>query len=90
MQGRKYAEAAERQLARGRFIQHTAQRENIRAFIQQLAPRLLRRHVGNRAQNRALGGEIVHRRSFFIDLFGQRTNHFGQTEVEHLRLAAGR
>ncbi len=90
MQDRENARTTKRQFSRGCFIEYTAQRKNIRALVQCLASGLFGRHVRDRAQNRTLAGKIGHRRSFHIDLFGQRTKHFCQTEVEHFRLTACR
>jgi hypothetical protein len=46
-------------LRRGQFIQHHAQGENIAACIQDFAPRLLRRHVGDGAHGGARAGKHI-------------------------------
>ena len=53
--------AAERLLAREHLVEHGAHREQVAAPVQGRAPRLLRAHVGRRAQQAARHGEVIRR-----------------------------
>ena len=90
--------AVERRLARGHFVEHRAEAEEIGARIEVLAARLFRRHVGNGADSRAgtgeqeiIGGRLsnaVARTDCFTDAPG--SGLLGQSKIENFCLPAGR
>ena len=84
--------AGEALAAGGHLVQHDAKREQVRARIQFLAARLLRRHVGDGAHGGAdharevLGTRLVDRSGQAVAVRGGR--ELGQAEIEHLHLSA--
>ncbi len=76
-----------RPCSRRRFVEHTAERKNLRAEIQSLAARLLRRHVSSRPKDCAGVGQVGERRRLEIYCIVGQSHYFRQTEVEHLGVA---
>ena len=74
-----------RLLAGGHFVEHDAQRKQVAALVQFLAPRLLRRHVNRRSRNHAHRGQRIFQRLLFRSLVARR---FGQTKIEDFGLPA--
>ncbi len=68
--------------AGGQLVEQDAEREEIRAEVHGVAADLFRRHVGGRAEQRALGGDVRSRLGHIA--------HPGQAEVENLHVAGRR
>ena len=80
----------ERLPAGGHLVEHEAQREEVRARVQLLAARLFRRHVVDRADRRARGGQHLGWRCASPAGVGRVPvlAELGDAEVEQLRLPA--
>ena len=67
-------------------VEHEAEREEIRSPVQRLAAQLLGRHVDHRADHRAGARQaaLLERRP------ADQGDHFGEPEIQDLRLAARR
>ena len=81
--------------ARRHLVEHDAEREQIGARVQLLAARLLRRHVGDRAERRARAGQdssaTPRSAAASTPPTGVRPRRqLRQAEIEHLRVAARR
>ena len=68
------------------FVEHHAQREDVRPAVDLVPPHLFRRHVGQRAQDGAALGQI--RTGLRLGIPSVHT--LGQPEVEHLHMPACR
>ena len=84
----------ERSTAGRRLVEDRAEREDVGALIDDLALRLLGRHVGSRTQHHALAGQRCHLGGHLgRQVPGRRLRvrrQFGETEVEHLEPAVAR
>ena len=80
------ARAVERTFAGQHLIEHDAEREDVGPRVDLPAARLLGRHVGHRAEDLALPGQLdAARRRHVGDVrVGVRRVELGETEVEHL------
>ncbi len=78
--------AAERPMAGEHFVQHRAEREDVRAIADRPPLQLFRRHIGDRADDdtKRRRGRGRHRVCGRI----RKRQHFREAEVEHLGLAA--
>lgn len=70
--------------AGGQFVQHDAQGEDVAGAVGRLGPRLLRRHVADRAQQGTRGGDSG---SGVLRLEGAAGEQAGQAEIDHLGVA---
>ena len=78
--------AAERPLAGGHLVEHHAEREDVGAHVGRLPLDLLRRHVGDRAEQRPGADDRQRLRRALVDRRLRRA-HGGDAEVDHLRPA---
>ena len=86
---RSRAVAREWQDARGHLIEDDAEAEEVGARVQLFAQRLLRRHVGDRSHRRPRRRQFVgSRERLSRRRLGSRLHHLGETEIQHLGLAA--
>src|SRR5215467_11913785 len=69
--------AWKRQLARGHLVEHHTEREEVGPQIERLAARLLRGHVGDRANRRTRRSQLPR---------GRFHRYFGETEIQYLDL----
>jgi len=85
----RHVVSLERRTPGQHLVEHTAEREDVRAPINRSALRLFRRHVSRRAEDDALlrRGQAQRRRVREIRIYCLRLERLRQPEVQHLHRA---
>ena len=90
LKGRRDGRALERQLPGGHLIQHDACGKQVAARIDLKPARLFRRHVGDGANRRADGRQLIGTDDGRTGIRSTRFAELGDAEIEHLDRAAPR
>ena len=77
MHYREYAWSSKRKRARGGFIEHAAEREDIRTRVESFPARLLGRHIERSAEDRPFARQIHQGERFPVHPVGDRADDFG-------------